>query len=236
MRITDVEKKLGDFQIHIDRLQIEEGRIHGIIGGNGCGKTTLCKLIMGILKPDRGTLDYEGLDIRDITMTAQRPYFVQGSVYENICYPLKLRRMRPDEEKIDRWLARCGLEAKKHQYARSLSSGEQQKVSMIRALIFDPRFVMIDETLSNLDPENLELFEEIIFEIQKERNITWLLISHRLAHIYKMCDVLHFMYRGEVLSSGDKDTLLFGTEDERIRRFVANEVIKMEENHAAFES
>ena len=105
---------------------------------------------------------------------------------------------------------------------------------MIRALIFDPRFIMIDETLSNLDPENLELFEQVILEIQKERPVTWMLISHRLAHIYKMCEVLHFMYKGEIFASGSKDKILFGTEDERIRRFVANEVIKMEGNHAAF--
>lgn len=228
MRITDMEKQQGDFRLKIDSLTLESGKIHGIIGGNGCGKTTLCKLIMGILKPDQGVLDYEGLEAKDITMTAQRPYFIQGSVYENICYPLKVRRIRPDEQKIDKWLALCGLLEKKHQYARSLSSGEQQKVSMIRALIFDPKFVMIDETLSNLDPGNLELFENVIFDIQKNQRITWLLISHRLAHIYKMCDELHFMHEGTVLASGEKNTILFENEDERIRRFVANEVIRME--------
>lgn len=228
MKITDMEKKQGSFQIHIDSLTLEAGKIHGIIGGNGCGKTTLCKLIMGILKPDRGILDYEGLDLKDITMTAQRPYFIQGSVYENICYPLKLRHMRPDDQKIDHWLNLCGLTEKKHQYARSLSSGEQQKVSMIRALIFDPKFVMIDETLSNLDPENLELFENVIFDIQKKQTITWLLISHRLAHIYKMCDMLHFMHQGIVLASGSKQEILFESNDERIRSFVSNEVIRIE--------
>lgn len=236
MKIIDLEKKQGDFQLRTGSFQIESGKIHGIIGGNGCGKTTLCKLIMGMLTPDSGQIDYEGLDPREITMTAQRPYFIQDSVYENICYPLKVRHRRPDEQKIDQWLATCGLTGKKHQYARSLSSGEQQKVSMIRALIFDPKFIMIDETLSNLDPENLELFEHVILEIQRERPVTWLLISHRLAHIYKMCEVLHFMYQGKILASGDRDEILFRTEDERIRRFVANEVIRMEGNHAAFES
>ena len=106
MRITDLEKKQGDFQMRIDSLVLKSGKIHGIIGGNGCGKTTLCKLIMGILEPDRGTLDYEGLEIQNITMTAQRPYFIQGSVYENGYYPGKIRRIRPDKQKIDKWLSR----------------------------------------------------------------------------------------------------------------------------------
>lgn len=235
MKIIDLEKKQGDFQMRTGTFSIEEGKIHGIIGGNGCGKTTLCKLIMGMIVPDRGRIDYEGLDPREITMTAQRPYFIHGSVYENICYPLKIRHIRPEEQKIDQWLSLCGLEEKKHQYARSLSSGEQQKISMIRALIFRPRFIMVDETLSNLDPENLELFEEVILKMQREKPVTWLLISHRLAHIYKMCDVLHFMHQGEILAGGSRDEILFETEDERIRRFVANEVIRMEGNHGAFE-
>ena len=81
MKIIDLEKRQGDFQMKTGSFSMEEGKIHGIIGGNGCGKTTLCKLIMGIVKPDRGRIDYEGLEVGEITMTAQRPYFIQGSVY-----------------------------------------------------------------------------------------------------------------------------------------------------------
>ena len=169
MKIINLEKNTGNFHLKIDQLEIEKGKIHGIIGGNGSGKTTLCKLIMGIIETDGGKIDYEDLDVRSITMTAQRPYFTQDSVYDNICYPLKIRGIKPDEEKIDEWLKACGLLDKKKQYARSLSSGEQQKVSMIRALIFEPEFVMIDESLSNLDPENLEFFEQVILKKQKEK-------------------------------------------------------------------
>ena len=88
---------------------------------------------------------------------------------------------------------------------------------------------MIDETLSNLDPENLEFFEQIILKIQKEKPITWILISHRMAHIYKMCDALHFMHKGQVLQSGSAKEILFDAKDKRIRDFVANEVIRVEE-------
>ena len=128
MRITDLEKQVGDFSLHIKDLEIEEGHIYGFIGGNGSGKTTAAKLIMDILKPDKGKISYEGMELKDITMTAQRPYLLHSSVYENLIYPLKIRKRKPDREKTDRLLEEFGLLDKKNQYARSLSSGEQQRL------------------------------------------------------------------------------------------------------------
>ena len=158
MKISKLQKKMGQFTLQIEELYLESGKVHGLIGTNGCGKTTLSKLIQGILVPDGGRIDYEGLTPRDITMTTQRPYLLHDTVYQNLIYPLKIRGIRPDEAKMDAWLERCGLLQKKNQYARSLSSGEQQKLSFIRALVFDPAFVIVDETLSNLDPDSTELF------------------------------------------------------------------------------
>lgn len=154
--------------MNIPDLYIEKGKIHGFIGGNGSGKTTAAKLIMDILKPDRGRIDYEGLKPRDITMTAQRPYLMHCSVYENLVYPLKIRNRKPDETWIDYMLEEFGLLEKKKQYARSLSSGEQQKLSMLRAMIFEPKCLIVDETLSNMDPESVEKFENLILESQKK--------------------------------------------------------------------
>lgn len=135
-------------------------------------------------------------------MTTQRPYLLHDTVYQNLIYPLKIRGIRPDEAKMDAWLERCGLLQKKNQYARSLSSGEQQKLSFIRALVFDPAFVIVDETLSNLDPDSTELFEQLMREQQTKNKMTWLLISHQLVHVRKICDQVHFMEQGNVLVSG----------------------------------
>lgn len=225
MKIIDLKKKLGDFQMDIPYLSLEKGLVHGIIGGNGCGKTTLCKLMMGILQPDEGYIDYEGFQKGKITMTMQKPYFLEGSVYENICYPLKLRKQKINEQAIDEWLQKCDLADKKNQYARSLSSGEQQKLSMLRGLIFHPDLMIVDETLSNLDPEGLEFFKKTIIRMQRERALTWIIISHRLALIYKLCDQIHFMQKGRVLESGESRQVLFASGHEPIRRFVENEVI-----------
>ncbi len=86
--------------------------------------------------------------------------------------------------------------AEKKKYARSLSSGEQQKLSFIRALVFDPAFVIVDETLSNLDPDSTELFEQLMRGAADENKMTWLLISHQLVHVRKICDQVHFMEQG----------------------------------------
>ncbi len=226
IRMRNVEKRIGEFQLKIEDLTLEEGRIHGFIGGNGSGKTTAAKLMMGILSPDAGTIERKDLGPRDITMTSQRPYLLHDTVYANLVYPLRVRGRKPEESQVRALLARFGLEDKAKQYARSLSSGEQQKLSMLRALIFEPRFLIIDETLSNMDPESVEQFEEMILDIQKKNPVTWVIISHRLSHVYRLCDRLHFFSRGSVLASGTGDEILFKSSEPEIRRFMSKEMIR----------
>ena len=199
MKITDLEKSVGNFNLKIDDLYIQPGLIHGLAGHNGCGKTVLLKLIMGILEPDSGVIDLEGMDRRSMTIMSQRPYLLTGSVYDNITYPLKLRKIKPDEAKIDELLERTGLLAQKNQYARSLSSGERQKLSFLRAIIFEPEFIIMDETLSNLDPDSERAIVEIIREIQKTRPVTWLMVSHGQDVREELCDIIHYVEKGRII-------------------------------------
>jgi len=230
MRITDVEKKIGDFSLRITSLNIEEGMVHGFVGGNGCGKTTLAKLIMGILSLDAGVIDFGNLTPMDMTMTSQRPYLLHASVYENIVYPLRLRKTKIDEQEVDELLMVCGLFGKKNQYARSLSSGERQKVSLIRALIFKPKLVIIDETLSNLDMEGVLLFEKMILDIQRVNPQTFILISHQLPHLHKMCDHIHFFSNGELVESGTAEDIFLRSKNEIVRNYMKTQMIEMRGN------
>ena len=198
MKITDLEKNVGSFNLKIDDLYIRPGLIHGLAGHNGSGKTVLLKLIMGILEPDRGEIDLEGMDRRDMTMMSQRPYLLTESVYDNIVYPLKLRKIKPDDTRIDELLERTGLLTQKNQYARSLSSGERQKLSFIRAIIFEPEFIIMDETLSNLDPDSERTIVDIIKEIQLTRPATWLMVSHGQDVREELCDIIHYMEKGRI--------------------------------------
>ena len=227
MKIIDLKKKLGAFQLDIENLELEQGCIHGFIGANGSGKTTLAKLIMGIMKPESGEILYDGLSSREITMTSQRPYMLHSSVYENLVYPLKLRGIEPQQDEIDALLQKYNLLDKKKQYARSLSSGEQQKLSFLRTMIFKPKFVIIDESLSNLDSDSVELFENWILEIQKTTQITWVIISHQLPHINTLCEKVHFFYQGKVIESGLKDDVIFNSDNPLIKTFVKKQALEI---------
>ncbi len=199
MRITELRKKVGKTDLYVEDLKIESGMIHGLVGPNGCGKTTLLKLIMGITAPDSGSIDYEGLRPSDITMMSQRPYLMHASVYDNIVYPLKIRGEKIDAAKIDELLERAGILEIKDQYAGSLSSGERQKLSFIRAIVFRPKMILMDETLSNLDADSEKLFREMVMERHREDGSTWLIVSHQWDEMNELFDKVHHMEKGRIV-------------------------------------
>lgn len=228
MKISRIEKNIVDFQLSINNFNIEKNKIHGIVGGNGSGKTTLAKLIMGILEPDKGSIDYEGWNRRDITMTAQRPYLLHQSVYDNIIYPLKLRKMTPNEEEIDEWLLRYGLYEKKKQYARSLSSGEIQKLSFIRAIIFQPKLLIIDETFSNMDYDTVSMTKSWILKKQQSSPMTYIIISHQINHIFDLCEIAHVIHKGSIVESGNCHNVLFHSKNPVVAQYMGSQIIKTE--------
>jgi ABC-type multidrug transport system ATPase subunit len=199
MRITELRKKVGKTDLYIEDLKIESGMIHGLVGPNGCGKTTLLKLIMGITAPDSGSIDYEGLRPSDITMMSQRPYLMHASVYDNIVYPLKIRGEKIDAAKIDELLERAGILEIRDQYAGSLSSGERQKLSFLRAIVFRPKMILMDETLSNLDADSEKLFREMVMERHREDGSTWLIVSHQWDEMNELFDKVHHMEKGRIV-------------------------------------
>ena len=199
MRITELRKKVGKTDLYIEDLKIESGMIHGLVGPNGCGKTTLLKVIMGITEPDSGSIDYEGLKPSDITMMSQRPYLMHASVYDNIVYPLKIRGEKIDAAKIDELLERAGILEIRDQYAGSLSSGERQKLSFLRAIVFRPKMILMDETLSNLDADSEKLFREIVMERHREDGSTWLIVSHQWDEMNELFDKVHHMEKGRIV-------------------------------------
>jgi len=220
MKIYNLQKTLDKFTLQIDRLDIRQGKIYGIVGPNGCGKTTAMKIMAGVMEPDSGHIDYESLTSRDITMTFRKPYLIHDTVYKNLIYPLKLRKIKPNNELVDHFLELAGLQELRNQYAPTLSSGEQQKLSLIRALIFEPDLIFVDESLSNMDIESVAVFEDYILEMQKKKPITWVIISHQLSNIKRLCEHVFFMHEGIIKESGSVDELLVKSTSEEVKRYL----------------
>jgi len=225
MKITNITKSFNKFSLCIDSLELKPGLIHGLIGHNGCGKTTVMKIIAGLIEVCGGEIDYEGLTCRDITMAPRKPYFLHTSVYRNLIYPLTIRGIKPNKSMVDYYLEISGLKDKRKQYALSLSSGEQQKLSLVRALIFSPKLILIDEALSNLDIESVDLFEKLFLERQKNEPATWLVISHQLPHIQRLCSRVFFMYDGAIEAEGLTEDILLRPINPRLKKYLHHELI-----------
>jgi len=220
MRISELTKKFDKFSLYIKNLEIQEGKIYGIIGPNGCGKTTAMKMMAGIAKPDSGTIDYEGHTPRDITMVLRKPYILHDTVIRNLVYPLKLRGIKPDADVVDHYLEITGLQNYRDDYALTLSGGEQQKLALARALIFSPKMIFVDEAFSNMDIESVAFFEKYILDMQKEKKMTWVIISHQLSNIRHLCEHVFFMYNGEVKASGPTEDLLSSPDNEILKQYL----------------
>lgn len=227
MKISNLEKAMGSFSLHIDHFEITSPGLYGLIGPNGCGKSTTAKLIAGIIPHDAGEIDYEGLGSRDITMLPQKPYLMDDTVWGNLIYPLKVRGISPDEKLCSEYLDKIGLLRKQKQRARSLSSGEQQKLALARAMIFEPKLLIVDEALTDLDIDSLDMFERMILDIQKIRPVIWLIISHQLPHIRRLCEYIFFMADGRLETEGTADEILIRPANPLVKQYLKHETMEV---------
>jgi ABC-type multidrug transport system ATPase subunit len=220
MILTGLEKKLGDFFLCINRLGVSVNGIYGLVGPNGSGKSTLAKLMTGLIEPDRGKIDTEGLSSREITFLTRKPYMMDDTVYNNLVYPLRLRNIQPDPRSIDQYLDKMGFTNRKKQKARSLSDGEQQKLALLRALIFKPRLIIADEAMTAIDIDSLDIFEDMILTEQKNDPIIWIIISHQMSQIRRMVDHVFFMYGGTIEAEGAAEELFFKHSNPHLKQYL----------------
>jgi len=220
IKLKGVEKKLGNFTLSIDELIVGERGIYGLVGPNGCGKTTLAKLMASLMEPDRGSIDMCGLRPRDITLLSRKPYMMDDTVYNNLVYPLRLRNIKPDPLLISDYIAFMGLKGREKQRARSLSSGEQQKLGFLRALIFGPRLIIADEAMTALDMDSLDLFENLILSEQKRNPVTWIIISHQMTHVRRLADSLFFMYGGKIEERGSMEEIIAKADNPHLEQYL----------------
>ncbi|MGB7605296.1 MAG: ABC transporter ATP-binding protein [Lutisporaceae bacterium] len=217
--------------LSIGELEVKSNTITGIIGPNGSGKSTLMRIISGIEKQDSGTITFDGMQPtetvrKEMTMVFQKPYLINTSVYNNIAYPLKLRGNKKDEisKKVDSVIELLDLCAIKQQNARTLSGGEAQKVALARAIVFEPRLLLLDEPTSNIDPNSIFTMEKAIRHINEATGATVLLVTHNVKQLRRLCSNAVFLENGSVQVQGTVEILFSNLGNTSIGRFISEEM------------
>ena len=231
LRIKNLKKKFRDtVAINGVNLEIEEGKITGIIGRSGSGKSTLLRMINRLIEPTEGTIEFNDTIITDIKGKALRKWrsecamiFQQfnlvdrldvltnvliGSLGRNYSF-LNLFGYFSKEEKINalRNLNRFELTEKSLQRSRTLSGGQQQRVAIARALMQKPKILLADEPISSLDPKNSKRVMDDMLKINREDGITIICNLHSLEIAKKYCDRLIGLSEGEVVFDGKPNEL-----------------------------
>ncbi len=204
--ISDIRKFYSNkLVLYIDRLRFPKGKITGIIGPNGSGKTTLLNIIGGLDKEYTGQVIYDGKALtqgiyKNMTLVTQKPYLFRRKVYENIEYPLKIRKIDKSErrKKVQDIIRRFEIEKLKDEKAHLLSGGESQKVSLARALVFEPKLLLLDEPTSNIDPESIKIMEREILRFNEETKGTVLIVTHNIEQSKRLCDDVIYLEEGKV--------------------------------------
>jgi ABC-2 type transport system ATP-binding protein len=205
----DLVKKYGRV-VAVDGLylNVEEGVITGLIGPNGAGKTTTIKIVLGLLKPDRGHVEVFGQEPWD------NPYLRElvGVVHEKAYFPSYqkvldyIRRVCRifgiPEARAHEVLGLVGLEDAYDRQIKALSAGMLQRFAIAHAIIHEPKLIVADEMTANLDPEGRSSLLDLVVNINKKEKTTFLLSSHILPELSRVCDSVAIINRGKVYAAG----------------------------------
>ncbi|WP_431030285.1 ABC transporter ATP-binding protein [Lysinibacillus sp. LZ02] len=210
LKLEHVTKRYKDFTAVQDlNFEIDKGEIFGLIGQNGAGKTTTFRMILDLQETTEGKITWEGTLINKVNrdllgyLPEERGIFPQMKVEEQLYFFGELRGMKRDELKreIDFWIERFELEEKRKDKAETLSKGNQQKVQLIASFIHKPKFLILDEPFSGLDPVNKDLLKNAILHL-RDQGMTILFSSHQMDNVEELCDHLCLLKRGISLFSG----------------------------------
>lgn len=215
IKIEGLKKNHGQRTVlDIAQLHLERAHFYGILGPNGSGKSTLLRLIGGLEKPTSGRITYDGQclsgpGLKEMTYMGQQHYLLRTTVFENIAYPLKVRKVetRAIEEKVTSMLREMRLENLRDQLATKLSGGESQKVALARALIFEPKLLLLDEPTASIDPDSMALIEAVLKKRHDLKLGTTIMVTHNVQQARDLCDCILAMRDGEIIFIDERENL-----------------------------
>ncbi len=247
IEIKNIEKYFGDNHVLKGMTyKFEQGKTNLIIGESGSGKTTLLKILVGLYKNDTGSVLFDGIDVNKMKRKERKALrqeigmlFQGGALYdymtveENIMFPLTMFTEKTEDEKLERvnfCLKRVNLEGKNNLMPSELSGGMMKRVSIARAIVMEPKYLLCDEPNSGLDPKTSILIDNLIQEITKEYNITTIVNTHDMNSVMEIGEHIAYINKGEIWWTGSKEDLI-KSENKELNDFVfASELFKRIKN------
>ncbi len=241
IRIRGVSKRYasgGKTIVALDdvHLTIPEKRIFTLLGPSGCGKTTLLRCIVGLESPDAGEIEIGGQTVYSAARGIQVPTEKRGlgmvfqtyaiwphmNVFDNVAYPLQVRRMRQAElaARVEKTLALVQLEGYEKRPATKLSGGQQQRVALARALVAEPKVILFDEPLSNLDAKLREETRKELRRFLAELEITGVYVTHDRVEALALSDTIAVMRAGRIVETGAPEKIYFHADTQFVADFI----------------
>ncbi len=236
IQLSGLTKRFGDQEVlrGLD-LAIEEGSVSVIIGRSGGGKSVLLKHVIGLMRPDSGTVTVDGEAIQDMSErglnTVRRKFgllfqeaalFDSMTVFENVAFPLRehtRKSVKEIREVVEAKLASVGLSGMGYKMPAELSGGMRKRVGLARAIALDPKIVLFDEPTSGLDPVVAAAINELIIRTRDEFGATCLVISHDIQATMRIADTVHMLYEGTIIASGTPGEIN-ASDDPVVRQFI----------------
>jgi len=240
IRVTDLIKIYPNGKVReVDGVSftVNEGEFYTLLGPSGCGKTTSLRCIAGLERPDGGTIELDDVAVvsdkvfvpthrRDIGMVFQSyAVWPHMTVYDNVAFPLRVGRpIKRDvfRDRIDKVLSLVGLEQYASRMATQLSGGQQQRLSLARALVREPKVLLLDEPLSNLDAKLRERMRGELSVIQRRLGVTTLFVTHDQIEALSMSDRIAVMDGGRIVQEGDPQEIYHRPANEFVASFIGS--------------
>lgn len=236
IEINNIHKSFGDNHVLKNiSFKFEKGKTNLIIGESGSGKTTLLRILIGLHKIDKGEVLYDGRDFNQLNSKEKRKLrqeigvlFQKGALYdfmnveENIMFPLTMFTNQSYEEKIERvnnCLERVNLQNNNKLKISELSGGMIKRVSIARAIVLKPKYLLCDEPNSGLDPKTAIIIDNLIKEISVEDDITTIVNTHDMNSVMEIGDSIAYINNGQISWTGNKEELL-QSDNEQLNNFV----------------
>lgn len=228
IRIKELSKRLGKFQLGPLSLEVKEGEILVVLGRNGSGKTTMLSVIAGILQPDQGEIHNDQTLLNDIPLEKrkigyvfQRLYlFPHLDVFANVTFGLRRRKDRESIIKLKQTISMLGIESLLTRSIQNLSGGEQQKVALARTLLTDPLLLLMDEPFANLDMTAKFNLTQQIKAIVHILKIPTIYVTHYANEAFDMADKIMLLDHGNVIEEGTRDEVILRPKKQFTRSYM----------------